>query len=187
MKAPFLAALIFVALSGPLQGQTRKCGGQSSLIYADSVSFFLEAPAGWTIDCEAGKNDGPITVLYRIGESWRTGEAVMYANVLTLDAAGPKAFQRRIATEVADWKSRVPDAHITVGKTIRTRDGAVAAVRHFSSKEKGLHEAVAYVPRGRVTPLLAMTARSATAFAHALPDFERLVRSYALGPVVTVR
>ena len=164
-----------------------QCIGSASLVFSDSVSFFLDAPSGWVLDCKAGKRDGVMTVLYRTGESWRTGQAVMYANVLTPKGSTVEGFDARVRNEVASWSAGVPDAKVTVGRRIPTKAGQSAIVRKFTSASKDLFEIVAYVPRGRVIPILAMTARSGTAFTHALPAFERLVRSYAPGPSVQGR
>lgn len=183
MKTLALAALLAVLRPTPVQAQ-RSCKGASSIVYRDSVSFLLDAPKGWILDCEAGRTDGPLTVLYRVGESWRDGRAVMYANLLSLDPDADSAIARRIDAEVRDWTQRVGDAVVTREPSIRTRGGIVAHVRRFVSRAHGLHEIVAYVPRGREMPLLAMTARSSQAFDEALPAFRAMVRSYAIGPRV---
>lgn len=178
-----LAAVLALVSPTPAQAQ-RPCKGASSLVYRDSVSFLLDAPRGWILDCEAGRSDGPLTVLYRVGESWRDGQAVMYANLSSLDPGADSAIARRIDAEVRDWTQRVGDAVVTREPSIRTRGGIVAPVRRFVSTAHGLHEIVAYVPRGREMPLLAMTARSSRAFDDALPAFRAMVRSYAVGPRV---
>jgi hypothetical protein len=164
----------------------RTCKGASSLVYRDSVSFFLDAPKGWILDCEAGRGDGPLTVVYRVGESWHDGQAVMYANMLSLEPGAHLTFAKRIDAEVRDWKARAGDAVVTREPVIRTGAGIVVPVRRFVSKSHGLREIVAYIPRGRDMPVLAMTARSAQAFDKALPAFQALVRSYAVGPTVRV-
>ena len=184
MRATPLAVSLLLSALVPAHAQ-RACKGPSSLVYSDTVSFFLAAPRGWTLDCEAGRNDGPITVLYRVGESWRDGEAVMYASVLSLEPGADTAIKKRIEVEVRDWKDRAPDAVVTEGAPIRTTAGLVVPVRRFVSKAKNLHEIVAYIPRGREMPILVMTGRSARAFENALPAFTTLVRSYAVGPTVS--
>jgi hypothetical protein len=183
MKASLLAVSILCIAVAPAQAQ-RACKGPSALVHSDTVSFLLDAPKGWILDCEAGRSDGPLTVLYRVGESWRDGHAVMYASMLHLAPGGDPDMSKRIEAEMRQWKSRVTDAVVARGQSIRTRSGLVVPVRRFTSKANGLHEAVAYVPRGPDMPVLAMTARSAVAFENALPAFEALVRSYAVGPTV---
>lgn len=183
MKTLTVAALSVVISWAPVQAQGT-CKGASTLVYRDSVSFLLDAPKGWVLDCEAGRDDGPLTVLYRVGESWRHGQAVMYASLLSLEPRADSAIANRIDAEVQDWKRRTGDAVVTRERSIRTRGGIVVPVRRFVSKAHGLHEMVAYIPRGPEMPILAMTARSGPAFAAALPAFQALVRSYAVGPTV---
>lgn len=183
MKILALAAILALLPFASSRAQ-RGCKGASSLVYRDSVSFLLNAPNGWTLDCEAGRSDGPLTVLYRVGESWRDGHAVMYANVLSLEPGADSAIAKRIDAEARDWKQRTGDAVVTREPNIRTEAGITASVRRFVSKAHGLREIVAYIPRGREMPILAMTARSRRAFDAALPAFRALVRSYAVGPSV---
>ena len=190
MKALALAAVLAFVPWVPAQAQ-RACkgasaAGTSALVYGDSVSFLLDAPKGWILDCDAGRNDGPLTVLYRVGESWRNGQAVMYANLLSLEPSADSAIAKRIDAEVRDWKQRARDAIVTREPSIRTEGGIVVPVRRFVSKAHGLREIVAYIPRGREMPILAMTARSGDAFDKAVPAFRALVRAYAVGPTVRV-
>jgi hypothetical protein len=179
-----LVGVMFLAFSLPLPAQAPGCIGQSALVYADTASFLLDAPPGWILDCNAGKDQGPLTVLYRVGESWRTGQAVMYATVLRDPARTMVSFSKRVDAEVAEWRRGVPDARVVALAPIPTKGGARASVRRFQSPAKQLFEVVAYIPRGHIMPLLTMTARTDTAFKHALPAFNRLVQSYAPGPVV---
>lgn len=162
MRALVVAAALalFPFASGRAQ---RGCKGASALVHRDSVSFLLDAPKGWTLDCEAGRNDGPLTVLYRIGESWRGGQAVMYASMLSLEPGADSTISKRIDAEVRDWKQRTGDAVVAREPGIRTTTGVVAPVRRFVSKAHGLHEIAAYIPRGRDMPILAMTACSQAA------------------------
>jgi hypothetical protein len=183
MKTLALAAVLTLVPWAPSHAQ-RACKGASSLVYRDSVSFLLDAPKGWILDCEAGRDDGPLTVLYRVGESWRDGQAVMYANLLSLEPGADSAIAKRIDAEVRDWKQRAGDAVVTREPSIRTEGGIAVSVRRFVSKAHGLHEIVAYIPRGHDMPVLAMTARSSQAFDKALPAFQALVRSYVVGPTV---
>ena len=178
-----IAVLLVLALAQPLRAQ-RACRGASTLVYADSVSFFLDAPPGWILDCEAGRAQGPLTVLFRTGESWQTGPAVMYASVTTDTAKRPRAFAQRVKDEAADWRQGVPDATVTERPSIKLKDGTVVLVQQFYSKADQLFEIVAYFPRGRIMPMLTLTGRTQQAFDQALPAFTQLVRSYAVGPVV---
>jgi hypothetical protein len=186
MRAKYSLGFALLTFASLLRAQAPACVGPSTLVYADTVSFFLDAPRGWILDCNAGKDQGPLTVLYRVNESWRTGKAVMYATVLTDSGVPSTLFSKRVDAEVADWRQRVPDARVATLASLPMKGGGKAAVRRFQSPSKQLFEIVAYIPRGRIMPLLTMTARTESAFKDALPAFNRLVRSYAPGPVVKV-
>lgn len=182
MKAPF-AALIILAIAPPVRAQST-CRGVSSLVYSDSVSFFLSAPSGWVLDCEAGRAQGALTALYRKGESWRSGQAVMYASVATDTAKRRRTFGVRVKNETLDWRERVPDAIVSEHPSVRLRDGTVVQVRQFYSKANQLFEIVAYFPRRRVMPMVTLTGRNQQVFDQALPAFLQVVRSYGVGPIV---
>ena len=175
-----LMGVIFGAMVALPLGAQLPCVGHASVISVDSVSFLVKAPPGWMLDCEAGKAQGPLTVLYREGESWREGRAVMYVSTLTDRGAVQSSNATRISAEAEAWARNVADAKIGVGRPLPTSDGGGpdAAVRYFRSPKRQLFEAVAYVPRGRIMPLLTMTARSEQAFKEALPAFRLLVESY---------
>lgn len=179
MKVRHLATVSLIGLASPVAAQV-PCVGAASVISVHTASFLLKAPRGWTFDCEAGKDQGPLTVLYRVGESWRAGDAVMYVSVLTERPDHPRSFAKRVDAEVADWRRRAPDVRVTKLPEMSTNEGGAtkAAVRRFQSPTEHLSEIVAYVPRGPIMPLLTMSARSERAFQAALPAFRRFVQSY---------
>jgi hypothetical protein len=170
-----------------VEGQAVRQAGapQSALLYRDSTSFWVDPPHGWVIDAsELAREQGPLALFYREGESWRSGNAVMYANVIRLAGSGPDALATTIREEVARWSAAAGDAVVTSLPDIRSKTGDVASVRKFVSRSRRAHEAVAYIHHAAVVSLLVLSARSEAAFAAAYPDFERLVKSYGPGPAV---
>lgn len=179
MNVWHLVGPLLVALVSPVYAQV-PCRGTATVVSVDTASFLLKAPRGWIFDCEAGKSQGPLTVLYRVAEGWRSGSAVMYVSVLNAPSAAPGNFTARVAEEAAEWRRRAPNVQVTPLPALGTNGGraAKATVRRFYSPTEQLFEVVAYVPRGGIIPLVAMTARSAQAFRSSLPAFRRLVESY---------
>lgn len=175
----FITCVLLMAVASRGSAQT-PCVGRASVVAADTATFLVQAPAGWMLDCKSGRNDGPLTVLYRDGESWRDGKAVMYVSVLTDRNARPMPTSRRIDDEVAEWRSRASDIKVTTLPPLATGRGVgpKAQVRRFESPSEQLFEIVAYVPRSRIMPILVMTARSVRAFNEALPAFQQFVNSY---------
>lgn len=168
-----------------VQQQGSTSSTRSALLHHGRTSFFVNSPNGWVIDdSDATRAQGPMAVFYRRGESWRSGTAVMYANVLTLLGTAPNALAMTIDAEVARWSAAAGDAVVTALIDIRTGTGDAAKVRKFVSQARRTHEVVAYIRNGSTVPILVVVARSEEALEDAYPDFVRLVKSYAPGPLV---
>jgi hypothetical protein len=181
-------AAFFLAASDAecqVQQQGSTSPTRSALLYHGRTSFFVRPPNGWVLDdSEAARAQGPMAVFYRRGESWRTGDAVMYANVLTLLGTGPNALAVTIDAEVARWSAAAGDAVVTPLVEIRIGTGEVAKVRKFVSQARRTHEVVAYMRNGSTVPILVVVARSEDALVDAFSDFVRLVKSYEPGPLI---
>ena len=183
-------AVAAVLLAAPdaecqVQQQGSTSATRSALRHNGRTSFFVTAPNGWVFDdSEVARAQGPMALFYRRGESWRSGEAVMYANVLTLLGTAPNALANTIDAEIARWSTAAGDAVVTPLVDIRTGTGDVAKVRKFVSGARQAHEVVAYIRNGSTVPILVIIARSEEALVDAYPDFVRLVMSYSPGPLV---
>lgn len=177
-----VTSFVFAAASAAsAQQPARGPAGQSGLVYSDSASFWIDAPAGWVLDAEAGRRDGPIVVLYRQGQSWRTGEPVMYANVMTANGTSIAA---AIRADSSEWGTQVKDLVFRARDSVATAGGGFAQIRVFESASTRHYETVAYLAGPKRVWLLVLTARSAAAHENAFADFLTLVKSYAPGPAV---
>ncbi len=181
--------LAIVLAAGDAECQVQQQGSTSStrsaVRYHGRTSFFVTPPNGWVLDdSDAARAQGPMALFYRRGESWRSGDAVMYANLLTPLGTAPSALATTIDAEVARWSASAGDAVVTPLIDIRTETGDVAKVRKFVSRARRTHELVAYIRNGSTVPILVVVARSEEALVDAYPDFVRLVKSYAPGPLV---
>ncbi|MDB4951941.1 MAG: hypothetical protein JWM27_4590 [Gemmatimonadetes bacterium] len=152
--------------------------GHVGLMFGNGFAFWLTAPTGWVLDADAGRANGVYGTFYRLGESWREGTAVMYANSMSRAADGIHNADEAAAHEVAGMRAEVPQARMEAAPALPTGAGGTAVVRHFRGMPGGSVEAVAYVDAPEVVAVIALTARSEEAFAAALPDFARLVASY---------
>ena len=168
-----------------VQQQGSTSSTRSALRYHGRTSFFVTPPSGWVLDdSDAARAQGPMAVFYRRGESWSSGDAVMYANLLTPLGTAPNALATTIDAEVARWSASAGDAVVTPLIDIGTNTGDVAKVRKFVSRGRRTHEVVAYIRNGSTVPILVVVTRSEEALEDAYPDFVRLVKSYAPGPLV---
>jgi len=184
LLALLLVPFVVLASSSARAQRAASADQNSALLYSDSTSFYVRAPLGWMLDSETGKTDGILAAIYRAGESWRTGQSVMYANLITLRSASESGFLAGVASAADDWLRRAGDAVITPLESIVAEDGSRATVKRFESPKQSAFEAVAYFHHGRAAPILVMTARSKKEFDRAFPDFVQLVKSYSKGPVV---
>jgi hypothetical protein len=157
--------------------------GQTGVVYSDSTSFWIEVPRGWVLDAEAGRRDGEIAVLYRQGESWGTGDPVMYATLITPKSGFNAVVPAAVRTDSARWAGQVPDLVFSARDSVRTVSDAVAYVREYASAAARRYDTVAYMQADARVWMLVLTARSLASHDAALADFVALVRSYAPGAV----
>lgn len=156
--------------------------GQSGLIFTDSTSFWIDPPRGWVLDTEAGRRDGSIAVLYRQGESWPTGEPVIYASAFTPKSGFSAVIPAVVRGDSAQWAGQVSDLVYAVRDSIPTVSGAYAHLRAFQSASARRFDLAAYFQTDGRVWVLVMTARSAASRDAAYADFVSLVKSYAPGP-----
>ena len=178
-----VSLLVLVAAPPAARGQAPPAAApeQSGLVYSGSSSIWVHAPPGWILDPDAGQAQGVLATLYRRGESWEHGEAVMYVSVYEPDSGETRTVTAVIASETADWRGKAPDMVVSVADSVRADSGGVAAVRRFDSRKKGIYDVVAYLQDGRSVWGLVMTARTKSAEDGAYDSFVRFVRSYLPG------
>lgn len=177
MKTLPRALVILAAIAVPAGGQKVSTG--SGLVTARDLTFSITAPAGWVLDNQKTRKDGPLVVIYREGDDWRTGDCVMYVNTLAAVDQSPERFAHSVEADSGRWLGLDSAAVIRRAPPLRTADGRRATVLRYASGSLPSYEAVAYISEPSVLPLLVLTARTRVAFERSLPDFERLVRSYA--------
>jgi hypothetical protein len=176
--------LLSVALCAPAREARAQGPAPSALLYRGATSFFVQPPPGWRLDSEAGKSDGVLAAVYRVGESWQSGTVVMYAHTLGLTAGTPAAFNAELRSAEEEWRRRNPDAEIATLAPVVSEDSSRAVVKRFASARNAQFELVAYFQQDSVAPIIVLSARTKADLDRAFPDFLRLVRSYGKGPAV---
>ena len=184
MVRPQASLLLVLTLLLPIEAARAQGLGQSALLYSGETSFFVQPPPGWRLDSEQGKSDGVLAAVYRIGESWRTGSAVMYAHTLPLAAATPRAFSDQLRAAEAEWRGRNARGEVSSLASIVSEDSSVAVIKRFVAAATSQFAVVAYFRQERAVPILVLSARTRAELDRAYPDFLRLVRSYGIGPTV---
>jgi len=180
-----LAACLLCAASIAGAQQAPDSARLSGLVRAHGATFWIDAPAGWTLDREAGLADDLVAVLYRTGTTWATSEPVMFIDVSALDEGDSLGISRVIVADVSRWKKQASDVKVARADTVRTANGQRLTIRLFSSAQAKHYEAVAYVAAGDRVWILVLAAKTPQARTAAYSDFLALVRSYRPGPEVT--
>lgn len=161
--------------------------GDSAIIFGAHHAFAVRAPAGWILDVRSQRNNGLPAVLYRRGESWQTGPAVMYVNTIVPDSGVADPLRRVIRADSVRFADAIAGMHVDTAATLRTAGNRAAFTRSFHG-DSGNLELVAYVPSRTIITLFVLSARTRPAFDAARSSFEALVRSYRfLTDRVTVR
>jgi hypothetical protein len=155
--------------------------GHGGILYGPGYAFILSAPTGWVFDDQTGKAQGVTVVFYRQGESWTTGQAVMYANVAYKRKGQDNTIKKVIKYDIRRMKERRARMLSATRSSTRLADGRKAIVYGFAfegADEDARREKVAYVDTPKVVVMLVLTARSEAVYRKAAPDFESLVRSF---------
>jgi hypothetical protein len=169
------------------QVPARGAGEKAALVYSGSESLLIDTPAGWILDSEAGRQDGPIAVMYRKGTTWQTSEPVMYVSEYSAKGSGPITVNDVVKADVEKWGAALSELVVTEGVAVKTAGGQIATVRKFQSVREKHYEAVAYFQGARRVWLLVLAARTSADYDAAYPDFLKWIKSYAPGPTVEVQ
>jgi len=178
MTKQIFILVAFVFLCGVASAQD-----DSGIIFGKNYSFTLTAPKGWVLDNTSGRGQGLQAVFYPKGSSWKTGTAVMYANVYQKTDPSKESIKTVIANDVAEYKKNSADLKVVDAESVLTRTDArskdkQATVKYFTGDRNANTEAVAYIDEGKVVVMLVLSARSQKDFDSSLPAFKDLIGSY---------
>ena len=114
-----------------------------ALVYGPKAAFNIAAPEGWVIDNSAGAADGLPCVLFRKGETWETGDPLMYAKIASTSVEDAEAFAK---TAIAEMKKERGDFKVKRIESGKTKAGLAWFVNEYApTKEYARYERVAYV------------------------------------------
>lgn len=172
--AGFAGLCLSLLLNSALPAAANVIPGGTGISFGKNHAYILKAPAGWTLDTDAGAEQNLLAVFYPDGSDW-DGPVAMYSEAdaregMTLDAA--------IQADIADMKKESPSLKVSDGGTAQTGDGKTATVKYFSGDKDGNFEAVGYVLEKNVVINIILTARTKAQLDGALPTFRKLVSSY---------
>ena len=178
MKIPVRMTLSLTLLIFSLAVATASAAeGQTGMVYGDTHAFFVTAPPGWVLDNRSGLRNNVHAAFYPQGSNWQDSPAIMYAN--GVGRSSGQTLDSFIDDDIQTFRDRSPQIRVEERSPIKTKDGRLAVVRHFSGDQYGNHEAVAYIAEKRAFIVLALSARSQDAYQRSLRSFEELVRNYS--------
>jgi hypothetical protein len=156
-------------------------GPRSVLGYVESTSFWVDMPDGWQADQAAAKRVGAIFILLPADSTFRSAPFLVIASVFhstSVDAA--------MANDKASFLARDPDIMVSDKQQIAAAAGQQFSVREFISAKlrNQAYETVAYVALGPHVLALTCSAQTEPQYQAALPAFQALLKTYALGAKV---
>ncbi len=177
-SASFVILLVVGNISAFRQDPRNRNGVDGTILIGRNYSFILREPAGWLLDGTSGKAQGVDTVIYREGESWKTGVAVMYARVIPKDSKERETIQKVIENDVNEFKKANQMSRVSELTPLTTRDKKNATVKDFYDAGNKNFETVAYIDEPKVVIIIVLTVRQKEDFDKAFPAFKDLVGSY---------
>jgi hypothetical protein len=145
----------------------------------DQESFLLDAPHEWILDGKSGLGQKFCIVGYPQGADWENSVAVFYTNKLSKSLANrSKTLIDHVQGDVAQFKKEYPRIQVDEAKSIKTKDGKTAVVRHFQLAAPPMYEAVAYVEQPTHVLVMVLTSKTRDDFEASLNSFEEIVHSY---------
>ena len=181
-----LAALLILFAVVPLAFPQQKSADQSgdhgqadksSLVYAKGGGFMIDAPEGWIVDREVGKQLGACCVYYPRGSTWDNAETVMYPNIVT---KGPEqqTLKEFMESDLANFREHSPAMTFEDSKDVPLTHNRVAKVRLFYNVNKGSSEAVAYIDEEKVIALIVVSSKSKKALKESMPRLQTTLQTY---------
>jgi hypothetical protein len=147
------------------------------ILLGQCFAFILKEPQGWKLDSSAGKSDGVDAVIYRDGQSWRDGTAVMYVRVIYKNRH-KKTIEDVIRGDANEFKAANSNSTVSVMPSLTTRDKKEAMLRHFYDAQNKNEEAVAYIDEPCVVVIIVLTSRTKQEYSESLRAFHDLTASY---------
>lgn len=175
----FLGLAVCLVEPGALSAQN-ECppvgSGSGAILYGDDFALMIAAPPGWVVDCGIGHQLGALTVMYPKDPGWKDAPAIMY--VAFIDKEDSLSLQAAVAQDLKRSRAESPSIEVEQVDDLPAGD-TKAQVYHTSNDRWGNHDLVAFIDQPNVVITIAMSARTAEAFAANRPLFEKVVASYA--------
>jgi len=145
-----------------------------AIVYGPKAAFNVAAPDGWVIDNNAAQ--GLPCVLYRKGESWESGDPVMYAKIAGTSIEDAEAF---VKDAIDDMKKRRGEVKVKRVETGKTKDGRAWFINEYSPNERYRRsERVAYVQLPKAVAYIVYTSDDTAVFRKHQGALRQLLASF---------
>ena len=150
----------------------------SSLIYSKGGGgFLIDAPEGWIIDREVGKQLGTCCVYYPRGSTWDNAETVMYPNIVT-KGSERKTLKEFMESDLKKFREHNSAMTYEDAKDVPLEHNRVARVRLFYNVNQGSAEAVAYIDEEKVIALVVLSSKTEKALHESMAMLRSTLRTY---------
>lgn len=170
-KIYIFAAVVVGAICPLVFGEETPPGG---LVHGPKAGFNINAPEGWVLDTEAGKEQDLPCVLYPKGSSWADAKTAIYANVAGPEWEGVNAF---VAMAIKEMKAKhgMPKEKIASGKT---KDGRDYFINEYpATKTYSQWERVGYVQLPQGVAYIVLTSRDQPTYQKDAGALEKVLKS----------
>ena len=144
------------------------------VVHGPKAGFKIDAPEGWVVDYEAGKNQGMQCVLYPKSSSWTNAKTAMHANMAGPEFEGVNGFVA-MAIESMKAKHGIPKEKIASGKT---KDGHDYFINEYpATKTYSQWERVGYIQIPLGVAFIVLTSRDQASYRKDAGALEQVLKT----------
>jgi hypothetical protein len=173
MRLHLPVALILSVLATRFEVLAQPSAG--GIVYGPKGAFNLSAPKGWKLDPTAGSKQGLPCVLYREGETWDTGDPVMYAKIASTTYEDYEAFTKDAVDHMKKERPGFTMKRVSSGKTAGGQPYFINEYPPTSSYKRS--ERVAYVQLPKAVAYIVFTADEKASYQKHQGALEEAVKS----------
>jgi hypothetical protein len=158
---------------------------EDGYVSGKDICYYFNAPSGWELDSDSGKEQGIPMVFYPRGSSWADASTVIYSRNQDF-VAGAKSDQEKIQGQVERVlthfrNDQSPDSKAKKLRSIKAAHGAQGELWQFTGDRFGNTELVAYFVAAHTVNYFVMTSRSKDDYERSAPALGALADSYREG------
>jgi hypothetical protein len=153
-------------------------------LHGPKAAFRIKAPNGWTLDTQAGVEQGFHCVMYPDRSTWADAEAVMYAKIASTNTTDRDSFVDYAVKQMASGDKEFKVKRVEEGKT---RDGHAYFINdywHGKSPRwtKSRRERVAYVQLPEAVAFIVFTCPSEKLHKEHAGAIQEVMKSFSYVP-----